>query len=240
MKVSVIHNSLLPMAKGTPPQGEEASSFHITLCDEIPIEGEDAEEAPHELEEGVRAAIDKLKEVDLGTPENPRPIFISTLLSDEDEEIYVELLKEYIDVFAWMYKEMPGLDPKFLTFCDLSPLRKAYLYLHLSAWESPECVSLFLWQKSQPLVMCRVVLEPQSQLLLGGPLVRQNPQGSSSSPIEGFEFQRAFVEHPQEHFAPNIALQLEFQLVYRIMFHKLDLSLNTSFERGNTFSWSFL
>nr|GMC46657.1 uncharacterized protein LOC109150426 [Ipomoea batatas] len=95
-----------------PPQGEGASSFHITLCDEIPIEGEDAEEAPHELEEGVRAAIDELKEVDLGTPKNPRPIFISTLLSDEDEEIYVELLKEYIDVFAWTYKEMPGLDPK--------------------------------------------------------------------------------------------------------------------------------
>nr|GMD69674.1 ADP,ATP carrier protein 1, mitochondrial [Ipomoea batatas] len=48
-----------------PPQGEEALSFHITLCDEIPIEGEDAEEAPHELEEGVRAAIDELKEIDL-------------------------------------------------------------------------------------------------------------------------------------------------------------------------------
>nr|GMC83251.1 uncharacterized protein LOC109150426 [Ipomoea batatas] len=95
-----------------PPQGEEASSFHITLCDETPIEGEDAEEAPHELEEGVRAAIDELKEVDLGTPENPRPIFISTLLSNEDEEIYVTLLKEYIDVFVWTYKEMPGLDPK--------------------------------------------------------------------------------------------------------------------------------
>nr|GME05194.1 uncharacterized protein LOC109150044 [Ipomoea batatas] len=25
-----------------PPQDEEASSFHITLCDETPIEGEDA------------------------------------------------------------------------------------------------------------------------------------------------------------------------------------------------------
>nr|GMD60393.1 uncharacterized protein LOC109150426 [Ipomoea batatas] len=95
-----------------PPQDEEASSFHITLCDETPIEGEDAEDAPHELEEGVRAAIDELKEVDLGTLENPRPIFISTLLSNEDEEIYVTLLKEYIDVFAWTYKEMPGLDPK--------------------------------------------------------------------------------------------------------------------------------
>nr|GMC71681.1 uncharacterized protein LOC109150426 [Ipomoea batatas] len=327
-----------------PPQGEEASSFHITLCDEIPIEGEDAEEAPHELEKGVRAAIDELKEVDLGTPENPRPIFISTLLSNEDEKIYVELLKEYIDVFAWTYKEMPRLDPKVVVhrlavkktcrpvkqaqrrFCPelipsiegevnklieagfirevkyptwissivpvrkkngqirvcvdfrdlnvacpnddfplpitelmidairmaledeeltafrtpkgiycykvmlfglknagaiyqramqrifddmlhkmvecyvddlvvksklrtdhlghlrkvfnrlrkfqlkmnplkyLSPLRKAYLHLHLSTWESPECVSLFLRQKSQPLVMCRAVLEPQPQV----------------------------------------------------------------------------
>nr|GLL46618.1 uncharacterized protein LOC104648515 [Ipomoea trifida] len=94
-----------------PPQGEEASYFHITLCDETPIEGEDAEEAPHELEEGVRAVIDELKEVDLGTLENPRPIFISILLSNEDEKIYVELLKEYIDVFAWTYKEMPGIVP---------------------------------------------------------------------------------------------------------------------------------
>nr|GLL42125.1 uncharacterized protein LOC109150426 [Ipomoea trifida] len=95
-----------------PPQDEEALSFHITLCDETPIEGEDVEDAPHELEEGVRATIDELKEVDLGTPENPRHIFISTLLSNEDEEIYVTLLKEYIDVFAWTYKEMPRLDPK--------------------------------------------------------------------------------------------------------------------------------
>ncbi|XP_031098665.1 uncharacterized protein LOC116002606 [Ipomoea triloba] len=95
----------------TSSQYELASSFHITLCDETPIEGEDAEEAPHELEEGVRAAIDELKEVDLGTPENPRPIFISTLLFNEDEKIYVELLKEYIDVFTWTYKEMPGIVP---------------------------------------------------------------------------------------------------------------------------------
>nr|GME13983.1 uncharacterized protein LOC109192688 [Ipomoea batatas] len=65
-----------------PLQGKEVSSFHITLCDETPIEVEDAEEAPHEVEEGVH------------------------------EEIYVALLKEYIDVFAWTYKEMPGLDPK--------------------------------------------------------------------------------------------------------------------------------
>nr|GMD22429.1 uncharacterized protein LOC109150426 [Ipomoea batatas] len=68
-----------------PTHGDETSSFHITLCDETPIKG---------------------------TLENPRPIFISTLISNEDEEIYVKLLKEYIDVFAWTYKEMTDLDPK--------------------------------------------------------------------------------------------------------------------------------
>ena len=26
--------------------------------------------------------------------------------------MYIELLSEYKDVFAWSYKEMPGLDPK--------------------------------------------------------------------------------------------------------------------------------
>nr|GMD68526.1 uncharacterized protein LOC109150044 [Ipomoea batatas] len=61
-----------------PPQDEEASSFHITLCDETPIEGEDAEDEPHELEEGVRAAIDELKEATvavatIGTPTSILP-----------------------------------------------------------------------------------------------------------------------------------------------------------------------
>nr|GMD93469.1 uncharacterized protein LOC109150044 [Ipomoea batatas] len=36
----------------------------------------------------------------------------STLLSDEDEETYITLLKEYIDIFALTYKEMTRLDPK--------------------------------------------------------------------------------------------------------------------------------
>lgn len=47
------------------------SLFHITLCDEIPVEGDDAEEEPKELEEGVQVAVDELKEIDLGTPKNP-------------------------------------------------------------------------------------------------------------------------------------------------------------------------
>jgi hypothetical protein len=60
----------------------------------------------------VKVTVDELKEVNLGAIEYPRPIYISTLLSLEEEEAYINLLKESRDVFAWLYKEMPGLDPK--------------------------------------------------------------------------------------------------------------------------------
>ncbi|ONK72699.1 uncharacterized protein A4U43_C04F22200 [Asparagus officinalis] len=43
--------------------------------------------------------------------ENPKPIFISdSLLPDEKEEL-ISLIREYIDVFAWNYEDMPGLNP---------------------------------------------------------------------------------------------------------------------------------
>ncbi|XP_074300563.1 uncharacterized protein LOC141631841 [Silene latifolia] len=43
---------------------------------------------------------------------NPRPIYISALLTKEEQEEYYKLLVEYKDVFAWSYKEIPGLSPK--------------------------------------------------------------------------------------------------------------------------------
>ncbi|KAA0054408.1 uncharacterized protein E5676_scaffold2750G00330 [Cucumis melo var. makuwa] len=56
--------------------------------------------------------IDELKEVKLGIVEEPYPTFISASLFSEEEVKYMSLLTEYRDIFAWSYKEMPGLDPK--------------------------------------------------------------------------------------------------------------------------------
>jgi hypothetical protein len=56
--------------------------------------------------------VDELKELNLGTTDEPRPIFISALLTPAEEKEYLELLTEYKDVFAWTYKEMSGLDPR--------------------------------------------------------------------------------------------------------------------------------
>ncbi|KAL0336632.1 UNVERIFIED_CONTAM: hypothetical protein Sradi_4875100 [Sesamum radiatum] len=89
-----------------------AQTYHITLIEDGEVEEEDAEDAPAELEEGTKANIDELKEVNLGDIENPRPIYISALLTHGEEGTYIALLNEFKDVFAWSYKEMPGLDPK--------------------------------------------------------------------------------------------------------------------------------
>ena len=54
--------------------------------------------------------MDELKELSLGITDEPRPIVVSALLTPTEEKEYIELLTEYKDVFAWTYKEMPGLD----------------------------------------------------------------------------------------------------------------------------------
>ncbi|KAL0462267.1 UNVERIFIED_CONTAM: Transposon Tf2-12 polyprotein [Sesamum latifolium] len=86
--------------------------YHVTLIEDGEIKEEDVEDAPVELEEGVKATIDELREVNLGNTEDPWPIYTSASLTQEEEEAYIMLLHEFKDVFAWSYKEMPGLDPK--------------------------------------------------------------------------------------------------------------------------------
>ncbi|KAL0345824.1 UNVERIFIED_CONTAM: hypothetical protein Sradi_4413700 [Sesamum radiatum] len=87
-------------------------TYQVTLIEDGEIEEEDAEDAPVKLEEGVKATVDELKEVNLGNTGDPRPIYTSASLTQEEEDAYIKLLHEFKDVFAWSYKEMPGLDPK--------------------------------------------------------------------------------------------------------------------------------
>ena len=42
------------------------------------------QEDPHQLEDGIQSTVENLKELNLGTQEDPRPIFISALLTPED------------------------------------------------------------------------------------------------------------------------------------------------------------
>ena len=90
-------------------------------------------EAPRAIEDGGQATVDELKELNLGTSEEPRPIYMSSLLTPEEENKYFELLMEYKDVFAWTYKEMPCLDPivavhRLAIKQGVSPIKQAQCY----------------------------------------------------------------------------------------------------------------
>ncbi|KAA0054065.1 hypothetical protein E6C27_scaffold318G001370 [Cucumis melo var. makuwa] len=97
---------------------EEVENHKVTIEETFDHDTfeEDVEAAPLSLEDEGQSTIDELKEVNLGTIEEPSPIFMSAQLSDDDENEYVNLLKEYRGVFAWSYKEMHGLDPKVVVY----------------------------------------------------------------------------------------------------------------------------
>ena len=48
--------------------------------------------------------------IDFGTPDQPREIRIGSSLSHDERSILIDLLRSYLDVFAWSYEDMPGLD----------------------------------------------------------------------------------------------------------------------------------
>jgi len=97
---------------------EVVPSNHITAheCDDSDSEIVLAE-TPVTFEDGGQATVDELKELNLRTNEELHPIYVSSSLTPEEEKWYLELLSEYKDVFAWNYKEMPGLDPKVAVHC---------------------------------------------------------------------------------------------------------------------------
>ena len=50
------------------------------------------------------------KAINLGTEEERKEVKIRTTLSPTIRERLIDLLREYSDVFAWSYQDMPGLD----------------------------------------------------------------------------------------------------------------------------------
>ena len=80
-------------------------------------EEEEEEEIPDEISrllEQERKTIQPHEEaievINLGTEEDKKEIKIGASLEASVKKQVVELLKEYVDIFAWSYRDMPGLD----------------------------------------------------------------------------------------------------------------------------------
>ena len=48
--------------------------------------------------------------IDFGTPDQPKEIRIGSSLSPDERSRLINLLKSYLDVFAWSYEDMSSLD----------------------------------------------------------------------------------------------------------------------------------
>ena len=79
-------------------------------------EGDD-EEIPDEIsrllrqeERSIQPYKEPLETVNLGSEEERKEVKVGAQLSSTVKESLIELLKEFPDVFAWSYKDRPGLD----------------------------------------------------------------------------------------------------------------------------------
>ena len=90
----------LPQKKIDEEVEDIVSCYHISVNDNDPLEEENAGDAPTKLEEGVKTTKDPMKEVNLGTDEDPRPTYLSAFLEVDEEISYINILKERRDVFT--------------------------------------------------------------------------------------------------------------------------------------------
>ncbi|GAU51766.1 hypothetical protein TSUD_415550 [Trifolium subterraneum] len=91
---------------------------------EFPIY-EAVEEEDEEIPDEIRRLLDQEKRtiqphkevielINLGSEEEKKEIKIGASLEASVKERVIVLLREYIDIFAWSYQDMPGLDPEIV------------------------------------------------------------------------------------------------------------------------------
>ena len=67
--------------------------------------------------------------INLGTLKNPKEVKIGSTLSLEEQEELTKLLKEFLEVFAWSYEDMPGINPDIVqhqvpTLPEVKPVKQ--------------------------------------------------------------------------------------------------------------------
>uniref|UniRef100_A0A2N9GM44 Integrase catalytic domain-containing protein n=1 Tax=Fagus sylvatica TaxID=28930 RepID=A0A2N9GM44_FAGSY len=104
----------------TPPtrhcqQGEEAKTWTcVPLLQRVSSSNEITRKTsndPHRQDEGSKPNIEELETVNLADEgEEPREVKIGTRCATEQKEALIALLREFHEIFAWSYQDMPGLD----------------------------------------------------------------------------------------------------------------------------------
>ena len=104
----------LPVSQHFPLITPQAPTTHIYDVDDMgdtydPLGGKS--ECDYDTEDRKVTPITSITElIDFGTPDQPREIRISSSLSPDERSRLIDLLRSYLDAFAWSYEDMSGLD----------------------------------------------------------------------------------------------------------------------------------
>src|SRR4051812_29914734 len=84
---------------------------------EFPVFEAEEKEIPDEIsrllkheERAILPHKEPLEKINLGSEEDKKEVTIGSLLDTDVNSKLTDLLKEYVDVFAWSYQDMPGMD----------------------------------------------------------------------------------------------------------------------------------
>ncbi|GAU51514.1 hypothetical protein TSUD_413830, partial [Trifolium subterraneum] len=110
-------------------------NFEFPVYEAIEEEDEEIPDEIRRLLEQEKRTIQPHKEVieliNLGSEEEKKEIKIGASLEASVKEMMIVLLREYVDIFAWSYQDMPGLDPEIvehhLPLKPECPLKTAFI-----------------------------------------------------------------------------------------------------------------
>ncbi|PKI73169.1 hypothetical protein CRG98_006456 [Punica granatum] len=85
-------------------------------CRRLPEDSQvpEIEESLRRLEDHQITSVEPTEEINVGIEEEPRTLKIGTALDPTQRTRMIDFLKEYQEVFAWSYADMPGLDPSIV------------------------------------------------------------------------------------------------------------------------------
>ena len=104
----------LPMPQHFPLITPPALTTHIYDVDDVgdtydPLGGQS--ECDYDTKDKkVTPITNSTKLIDFGTLDQPKEIRIISSLSPDERSRLIDLLRSYLDVFAWSYEDMPGFD----------------------------------------------------------------------------------------------------------------------------------
>ena len=66
------------------------------------------------MDQRVLPAVGDIEIVEFSIADQPRELRIGSDLSTDERDNLIQLLRSYLDVFAWSYEDMLGLDPSIV------------------------------------------------------------------------------------------------------------------------------